>query len=60
MYGRNISSLLLYMTADGAFRVDLEDELVAGVVITHDAQVVHPALTGAVAASPGGSVHAAH
>ena len=60
MYARNISSLLLYMTADGAFTVDLEDELVAGVVITHDAQVVHPALAEAVIASPGGSVHAAH
>jgi NAD(P) transhydrogenase subunit alpha len=60
MYGRNISSLLLYMTADGTLRVDLEDELVAGVVITHGTQVVHPALAGAVAAPPGGSVHAAH
>jgi len=60
MYARNISSLLLYMTADGAFTVDLEDELVAGVVITHDAQVVHPALAEAAIASPGGSVHAAH
>ena len=60
MYARNISSLLLYMTSDGSFTVDLEDELVAGVVITHDGQVVHPALAEAVNAPPGGSVHAAH
>src|SRR5215472_2429735 len=59
MYARNISSLLLYMTPDGSFTVDLQDELVAGVVITHDGQVVHPALAEAVA-PPGGSVHAAH
>jgi H+-translocating NAD(P) transhydrogenase subunit alpha len=60
MYARNISSLLLYMTPDGSFTVDLQDELVAGVVITHDGQVVHPALAEAVTAPPGGSVHAAH
>jgi H+-translocating NAD(P) transhydrogenase subunit alpha len=45
MYARNISSLLLYMTADGAFTVDLSDELVAGVVVAHDGKIVHPALT---------------
>jgi NAD(P) transhydrogenase subunit alpha len=60
MYARNISSLLLYMVADGSFAVDLADELVAGVVITHEGQVVHPALAEAITASPGGSVHAAH
>jgi NAD(P) transhydrogenase subunit alpha len=44
MYARNISSLLLYMVKDGELTVDLGDELVAGVVITHDGSVVHPAL----------------
>jgi NAD(P) transhydrogenase subunit alpha len=44
MYARNISSLLLYMIKDGAFTVDLDDELVAGVVVTHGGAVVHPAL----------------
>jgi NAD(P) transhydrogenase subunit alpha len=44
MYARNISSLLLYMIKDGQFTVDLADELVAGVVVTHDGSVVHPAL----------------
>ncbi len=46
MYARNISSLVLYMIKDGALAVDLEDELVAGVVVTHDGAVVHPALAG--------------
>ncbi len=47
MYARNISSLLTYMIKDGAFTVDFDDELVAGVVIAHGGKVVHPALTKA-------------
>jgi H+-translocating NAD(P) transhydrogenase subunit alpha len=49
MYARNVSALLTYMSADGQLKVDLDDELVAGVVITHDGHVVHPALTRAPA-----------
>jgi H+-translocating NAD(P) transhydrogenase subunit alpha len=45
-FARNVSSLLLYMVTDGALAVDLSDELQAGVVITHDGRVVHPALAG--------------
>jgi NAD(P) transhydrogenase subunit alpha len=44
MYARNISSLLTYLIKDGAFAIDLSDDLVAGVVITHEGAVVHPAL----------------
>ena len=44
MYARNISSLLTYMISDGKFTVDLDDELIAGVVIAHGGKVVHPAL----------------
>ena len=47
MYARNIGSLLAYMSSDGKFGVDLDDELVAGVVIAHGGKVVHPALTKA-------------
>ncbi len=47
MYARNVSSLLTYMIKDGAFTVDLDDDLVAGVVITRDGAVVHPALAKA-------------
>jgi NAD(P) transhydrogenase subunit alpha len=43
-YARNVSSLLLYMVTDGALAIDLSDDLQAGVVITHDGRVVHPAL----------------
>ena len=50
MYARNISSLLLYLVKDGQLTVDLDDELVAGVVITHEGRVVHPALAAQPAA----------
>lgn len=54
MYARNVSSLLQYMVADGAFTVNLEDELVAGVVVAHDGAVVHPALAKQAAPEAGG------
>jgi H+-translocating NAD(P) transhydrogenase subunit alpha len=44
MYARNISGLLQYMVKDGTLVIDTGDDLQAGVVITHDGQVVHPAL----------------
>ncbi|HUY49082.1 MAG TPA: NAD(P) transhydrogenase subunit alpha [Streptosporangiaceae bacterium] len=40
---RNISSLLLHMVADGALAIDPSDDIQAGVVITHDGAVIHPA-----------------
>jgi len=43
-YSRNISALLLHMTSDGALAVDTNDEIQAGVVITHDGKVVHEAV----------------
>jgi len=43
-YSRNISALLLHMTSDGALKIDLSDEIQAGVVVTHDGQVVQPAV----------------
>jgi NAD(P) transhydrogenase subunit alpha len=44
MYARNVSSLLQYLVKDGALVIDRDDDLQAGVLITHDGQVVHPAL----------------
>jgi NAD(P) transhydrogenase subunit alpha len=42
MYSRNMEKLLLYVTKDGAWKLDFKDEIVAGSVITHDGAVVHP------------------
>jgi NAD(P) transhydrogenase subunit alpha len=42
-YARNINALLQHLVTDGALTIDLEDEITAGVVITHGGEVVHPA-----------------
>jgi NAD(P) transhydrogenase subunit alpha len=42
-YSRNVSALLLHMVRDGALVIDLDDEIQAGVVITHDGKVVQQA-----------------
>jgi H+-translocating NAD(P) transhydrogenase subunit alpha len=44
MYARNISALLQYLISDGALALDGDDEIRAGVVITRDGAIVHPAL----------------
>jgi NAD(P) transhydrogenase subunit alpha len=43
-FSRNISALVLHMTADGALQIDTTDEIQAGVVITRDGEVVQPAV----------------
>jgi NAD(P) transhydrogenase subunit alpha len=52
MYARNISALLLYLVKDGKLAIDLSDELQAGVVISRDGSVIHPALAAAGADEP--------
>ncbi len=54
MYARNVSSLLQYMVKDGSLAVDLSDDLQRGVVVTHDGQVVHPAMRKDLAEPAGG------
>jgi H+-translocating NAD(P) transhydrogenase subunit alpha len=43
-YARNVTALVSYLTKDGALAVDLDDEVQAGLVVTHGGQVVHPAV----------------
>jgi len=54
-YSRNISALLLSMVADGALAIDTTDEIQAGVVVTHDGQVVHPAVAKLLNQRPTGA-----
>jgi H+-translocating NAD(P) transhydrogenase subunit alpha len=54
-YSRNISSLLEYMSSDGALTIDLSDEIQAGVVITHDGRVVHQGVADLLAAEQKGA-----
>ncbi|MGI8879754.1 MAG: Re/Si-specific NAD(P)(+) transhydrogenase subunit alpha [Jatrophihabitans sp.] len=42
-YSRNITALLLHLIVEGELQIDLTDEIQAGVVITHDGEVVQPA-----------------
>ena len=51
MYARNISALLLNLVKDGELALDPDDELHAGVIVTRDGVVVHPALAPPTAAS---------
>ena len=47
-YARNLCALLPVLLADGAIRVDLADEIQAGVVVTHDGTIVHPQVRAAL------------
>ena len=43
-YARNIVALLAHLVRDGALVLDPDDEITAGVLITHDGEIVHPAV----------------
>jgi H+-translocating NAD(P) transhydrogenase subunit alpha len=45
MYARNITALLQHLVLDGALALDSDDEITAGVVITQNGAIVHPALS---------------
>ncbi|MBI4542461.1 MAG: Re/Si-specific NAD(P)(+) transhydrogenase subunit alpha [Gemmatimonadetes bacterium] len=51
MYSRNISALLLHLVQGGELKLDPEDEITRGCLVTHGGQVVHPAVRALVAAS---------
>jgi NAD(P) transhydrogenase subunit alpha len=48
-YSRNISALLAYLTKDGVLAIDTDDEVQAGVVITHDGRIVHEGVAALLA-----------
>jgi NAD(P) transhydrogenase subunit alpha len=41
LFAKNITTFLLNMVKEGAFAIDLEDEIVKGSLLVHDGQVVH-------------------
>ena len=41
LYSRNLTTFVLEFWKDGAFNLDLEDEIIRGALITHDGRVVH-------------------
>jgi NAD(P) transhydrogenase subunit alpha len=46
-YARNVAALLAHLVQEGELVVDSADEITAGVLITHDGEVVHPAVIAA-------------
>lgn len=52
-FSRNVCSLVAGFVRDGELALDLTDEVLAGVVITHDGDVVHPGVRERLAARPG-------
>ena len=46
-YARNVVALLAHLVADGRIVLDQADEITAGVLVTHDGEVVHPAVRDA-------------
>ena len=41
LYSRNVSTLLLHMTKDGAFEPDFSDEIVSATCVTRGGEIVH-------------------
>jgi NAD(P) transhydrogenase subunit alpha len=50
MYARTVTNYLLHLVKDGQIRLDLDDELTRGPLVTHQAQIVHEAIKAALAA----------
>ena len=41
MYSRNMEKFLLHLMGDGGLKIDFQDEITRGSVITHAGQIVH-------------------
>lgn len=52
MYSGNITKLLQHLAKDGRIELDFEDEITAGVVATHDGQVVNRRIREAMGMEP--------
>lgn len=54
MWSRNMEKLVFHLTKDGALKLDMNDEITAGCLITHEGEVVQPRVKEAIAAAAGG------
>jgi NAD(P) transhydrogenase subunit alpha len=55
MLAKNIITFLLHLVEEGELKIDLEDEITVGTLITHEGKVVHPMIIEAMGASSEGS-----
>ncbi|MGH7723541.1 MAG: NAD(P) transhydrogenase subunit alpha [Candidatus Dormibacteria bacterium] len=51
-FSHNVTALLLHLVHDGALAIDRDDEIQAGVVVTHDGEVTNPAVLKLLEADP--------
>ncbi len=51
-YSRNLQALLVHLVKDGDLHLDVEEEITAGVLITHAGKVVQPATARLLAPAP--------
>ena len=51
-YARNVVALLAHLVADGRIVLDQADEITAGVLVTHDGEIVHPAVRALLNGDP--------
>ena len=51
-YARNVVALLSHLVVDGRIALDPADEITAGVLVTHDGEVVHPAVRALLDGDP--------
>jgi NAD(P) transhydrogenase subunit alpha len=54
-YARNVTALLTHLLRDGSLAIDLADEIQAGTVVTHEGEIVNPAVASALDAASGGA-----
>ncbi|MEE8582001.1 MAG: Re/Si-specific NAD(P)(+) transhydrogenase subunit alpha [Myxococcota bacterium] len=60
MLARNFVTFLEFLVADGQLRIDLEDEITRGTLLTHDGEIVHEQIRNRLAAGrEGGGTGAA-
>jgi NAD(P) transhydrogenase subunit alpha len=50
MYSRNVVALLQHLVKDGNIRLDLEDDITKGCLVTHEGEIVHAQLKATVTA----------
>ena len=55
MYAKNVATFLLHLVDEGNLKIDTEDEITAGTLITHGGKVVNPRILEAMGASSEGS-----
>jgi H+-translocating NAD(P) transhydrogenase subunit alpha len=52
LYGRNVANLLLHLCKDGGLRLDLDDDIVRGILVAQGGEVVHPRVRALLDATP--------